>query len=417
LIPNLSFYIYELSKTTTMNHKVIEAIMNAKKVILVTSGRNGAVFLHSLFDSHSEILTIPTYVNWPKVYDLVKDKSIDEMVDFVADDRLGNIFHKKNDMLRGNFENFEFNIKDFKSKLKQYLLETPQTSSSFFESVHAAYAVTIGQDINKIKVVLSHHHMGSRIYRVLEDFPESLWINIIRHPVAAFHSQYLTDYFNQGGQHGFLYHWVKPLNVMISQWMNFEENLVSLGSGRYIVIKLEDLHEKLEETMRDLAVKMDIKYDKILLKSTLAGHDYIASSVLNKNISGANKRLLEPKFKKELSNQDIRFVETFARKIMDEHKYPLTTKADMSPNDMQTYHFRGINSRLYDFFYIYKGIKDDKILLEKNPIFKIMGFLHIMKFSLALKRYILWLYKGRKKMNKTRKEIITKSCKFNKYNL
>tara|TARA_Y100000031_G_scaffold144169_1_gene175333 strand:- start:81 stop:767 length:687 start_codon:yes stop_codon:yes gene_type:complete len=141
--------------------------------------------------------------------------------------------------------------------------------------------------------------------------------------------------------------------------------LEKLKKDRYFIIKNEDMNSNPEVVIKDIANKIGIDFNDNLLSSTIGGVPYVSISPLNKEIRGASKKTLEPKHKKELSEKDILYLESFYKNDIEKYNYNFETRADFNKEHMYRYKI-GNKSLLFKIKFIYQCLEqpnDDEMLL------------------------------------------------------
>ena len=100
-----------------------------------------------------------------------------------------------------------------------------------------------------------------------------------------------------------------------------------------MIVRLEDLHEAPETVMKKLAEYVAIDYNKILLNSTIGGTPYVFSGPNNRNVSGQNISVVQPKYKNLFSEEEIRIIETVYKEFIFTCGYEFQTEANFSLNE------------------------------------------------------------------------------------
>lgn len=86
--------------------------------------------------------------------------------------------------------------------------------------------------------------------------------------------------------------------------------------------------------MQNISDDLGVSFCETMLNSTLGGVPYVASSANNKNILGQSSQLVDKKYKKDFSVQDMRFLETTFRQYMKRFNYEFETDANMSRDEL-----------------------------------------------------------------------------------
>lgn len=264
-------------------------------VALFFWGRSGSVFLHSLFDSHPEVLTIPAtrlnafharqwpsiaeqpdvramarrFVEWnPSVFDGARDRWFEGL------DALG---EARDTPLWVDPEAFETELTRLLSG------GAPLSRRRFFLAAHVAYALARGEDISE-KTTLVYHLHSPEAYPAIEaalaDFPDLRAIGITREPIKSTLS-YLRKNVLVARAWGQIdrseYAQLAPtggLNFVYRHQLIGWRELLARHPLCFRPLRLEDLNADLEGQMRELASFVGIRWDPCLTRSTWGGLAY-----------------------------------------------------------------------------------------------------------------------------------------------
>ena len=160
-----------------------------KLFVLITGGRTGSGFFHSILDGHSEISSLPGEFFFDDFIDKVKnEKNLEEIAKvFYREnkclfnskldkfDRLGELGEKRNEFFKINYLKFQkYFLKIYKKKKKSKM--------NLLTSIHLAYSASNNENYKKKKIILLHLHHIHRIYK-LRDLNFQIFFTI-RNPVA-----------------------------------------------------------------------------------------------------------------------------------------------------------------------------------------------------------------------------------------
>jgi len=240
----------------------------------MTFGHCGIDWLHSLLDSHSQILIPPAfsfYRSWKIIgADSARDaKGMFSLWWNYLEKHIGTqikrrkLFYSKQEAER------------FHSRFYKFLESGGISRVNVFWAIHEAYARAKRIDVSRIKIVLAHEHHMFPFEQMLADFPQMKVLMIMRDPRAAlagsFHGMtkafgYLKDYY---------------FNFNVEIWMQAEDMWkkyrFQLGE-RLKIVKNEDLHADLEKSMRDIADWLGVNFSKSMLQSTFSGITWAGES-------------------------------------------------------------------------------------------------------------------------------------------
>jgi hypothetical protein len=255
-------------------------------------GRSGSVFLHSLFDSHPQVLTLPaTRLNsfhgrqWA---DISEAPGVEAMArrfvrwnPSVFDGRLDRWFEGLDAMGPGRDRPIEVDIEAFVRHTTR-LLAGPETVTRrrFFLALHVAYALARGEDVSEKTTIVYHLHSPEAyagIAAALADFPELRAVGITREPVRSVLSYLrknvlvarawqLSDRARYAqlaptGGYNFVYR---------HQLIGWRE-LLARHSPPFRWLAIEHLNQDTEGQMRTLAQFFGLRWDPCLTESTFNG--------------------------------------------------------------------------------------------------------------------------------------------------
>lgn len=258
-------------------------------------GRSGSVFLHSLFDSHPEVLTMPaSRLNafhareWPK---LAREPEIADMARrFVElnpslfDGRQDRWFEGLDAMGPGRDTALWVDAAAFVRELSR-LLAPPAvvTRRRFFLAAHVAYALARGEDVSRKTTIIYHLHSPeayANIEAALDDFPDLRAIGITREPIRSTLSYLRKNVLGArawGQADRSSYAQLVPtggFNAVYRHQLIGWRELVARYSIPFQALRIEDLNRDTEGQMRALAAFVGISFQPCLLESTFNGLAY-----------------------------------------------------------------------------------------------------------------------------------------------
>ena len=268
-------------------------ILNRLEVatIVVVGGRPGSDFLHTLFDSHPEILTfegtlffsefydnaVSLWKGWGPTDDFTSKKKIN-ISDYYYEFAWKNL-HKfktrydiredKNKLGPGRDESNEVDIDLFVKNAIDLMESTTFNRKNVFLATYGAFALARNEDLTQKKVLLHFVKHDFRARILFEEFKTVKVIAALRDPRASYASS--------------MAHWDKYAPDRISPHNHFfyinrilkgASCLNEFSNADIRVNILERLHENPEEVIRNMCKWLGIKFDPILMKSTCNGKEW-----------------------------------------------------------------------------------------------------------------------------------------------
>jgi len=297
---------------------------------LFASGHCGIDYLHSLLDSHPQILLMPSFSffrSW-KMLGCDKIKDAGEMFSAwqtYIEEHPGMQFIR-----RKLFYNQEESER-FYPKFRQFLESGGISRVNVFYALHKAYSFAMNINLSSIRVLIAQEHIPFYLPKALADFPQAGILQIIRDPRTTMAGSwrwtikvvgYLSDYY---------------FNFAVENWMQGFENWKNYGAklgSKYKVVRNEDLHASLESQMQNVADWMGIDFSPGLLKCTFSGKKWEGESAY---MTADNKypqpeevfylpENVRKRWMKELTFNEIAMIEFIAGKSMKEFGYDRLTK-------------------------------------------------------------------------------------------
>ncbi len=273
--------------------------MKQQVVFLIVTGRAGSYLLHSLLDSHPQILSFPCILGSYFFQNVKYYENIDHFLNyFVNSSMAAHTLNGVENLALGRnstrlYKSLVQDKKRFLSILTDELKKLSLLSRrETLIAVHKAYGKWRGQDVENCKIILEHLHLPGCLDEALKDFPEAKVIQLVREPVSAMYSH--NKYEKQC--YGFVpsrqaYTFYKA--CFLAGW-EIISNAKLFSSQQYKLIRLEDLHNSQSEYMKNLSRWLDINYHDCLSKSTINGIPWNGNSGRIKKLTGFSRKLLSP---------------------------------------------------------------------------------------------------------------------------
>ena len=259
-------------------------------VALFCYGRSGSNFVASLFDSHPQILNTPStqiagfYDFWreygerPAVEQLAAFLSVYEAMYRVH--QLGNVpMNPHAGPLSGDASPVDASLfQEVFLTLASRAVSDPNRECIprryFVQSLHAAYAIALRREVNwDDAVIFMHVHspISSVTDPLLEDFPDAQLLHVIRRPTASLSSYYriaISGGIGGGGLTAFGIEWA----------LNRAQPVSASAAELSRAVKIEDVNEAPEETLRSICCWVGISWNDCLLEPTFNSVPYTQSS-------------------------------------------------------------------------------------------------------------------------------------------
>lgn len=278
-------------------HSVFNHTEKLPIVALVTTGRTGSDFFHSLLDGHTQILQTPVHLDlhyfWSSTTHKKDLKSLIRSFIEFNDGSYSHIWlfeshHRKIerwDRLGPNQnESFIVDSKAFEQHMFHLMQDQEINCRNFFLSIHAAYSLAQGKNPLTAKIIFCHVHNIEKLKNFILDFPKSQVIATTRDPRNTLVSgmehwkKYEPSCFNS-----------RFYFELLTRIMDESERVLQYTSNLQ-VLKLEDLHMKTEAVFNDFTKKYDLKIEPCLLKSTFNGKEWWGD-LLSKVQNGFNPNI------------------------------------------------------------------------------------------------------------------------------
>ena len=262
----------------------------AQTVGIVYWGRSGTILLHSLLDSHPDVLSCNGFFwmfSWKMDEFLASEhgSSSDDLLNFVCETYPYLFEHWPTffpEMFRGRSRDLKFGTdrERFVAAFREYLSYFPNgtpfeclpdghTIHSFvLQAIHVAYAIAQGQPLtsNNPTIIWQTHFWQADFFR--QRFPNIRILSAIRHPLKSFDAWSVRGFVDERVPPFWFYHALR-----IREMMEFTKVPIDIAD-RCRAVRFEDIHNRTERVMRAVADWLNIRWDPCLLKSTFDGEPY-----------------------------------------------------------------------------------------------------------------------------------------------
>jgi len=304
----------------------IDSVNRVVCIMSYTSSASG--LMASLFDNHPNVLMFPDnvissfQVFWKENNSLSLDSLIDKFLE-----RYTTIFDARTtpEGLEGSAEtgesrgfttlgldrneHLEVNRILFRSYMTEFVGDNhPVSRKLFFQAMHLAYSKALGQKVIDPIIVFGLHNLTfpERYKGLIEDFSDVYFLTMVRDPLRATASRFRRQI---------------KVGVAISHFKKIMSGISRGGvtsssttQNRWRAIRMEDLHQSPDETMKNICNWIDLPWSNVLLESTIHGKKWW-NEKQSIQVSGFNTAFTSQNFDEYLSQLDrIRLSVLLSRK-------------------------------------------------------------------------------------------------------
>lgn len=288
-------------------------------IFILGAHKSGTTLLRNLLDGHSELFAIPIephpfqmldkWIQYELRYTYPKKESINQ-----AKKNLVNlVYHLKNsdDKNGGGYVSDKWDLKLFEKELfKTKAKEIQEFIEQYTNAIYSAiYKNGLPKNIRPVEKSVTNAEYAIELSKI---FPEAKFIHVIRNPYANVCS--IRKYKNKS-KIPYLRSIIKSLvdsHYFLYRNMNLIEN--------YLIIKYEDLVEKLSDSISNIAQFLKIKNEEILHKPTTLAEPWYGNSVYGEHSFSVYNVSLE-KWKKEITHMEIYLVNKYLEFFLKDFEY------------------------------------------------------------------------------------------------
>jgi len=321
-------------------HNNFYNLKKLKVYILTAHSHNGLDWVHSLFDSHKEILILPGF----SFMRTIKKFRIDlpNFDNLKIAHYLSTIFYKQKGykLPRRNFIKTLKQKKFFENKMLFYLNKSDEKNiyKKTFYSIHYAFVELYNIDISKKKIIISQEHVSWHC-EFYEKILNPTFLFVIRDFRAAFAGSLKA---------GSRMNKIKKItsdqfDKVLINWIlgtKFISKLRKLKKKNYHFILNEKMNFELEKQIRILCKNINITFSKKLLKQTFMNKEWFGESsyMMYDKSKGTDLKKKAPKSYYKLENVKKRWRSFLTKKEVNifnaffnsELKYFKYTKENIS---------------------------------------------------------------------------------------
>lgn len=292
---------------------------------LMMFGHCGIDWLHSLLDSHQQILIMPGfsfYRSW-KIINADDAQNAEEMCS------IWRTYIEKYKKMQVKRRRLFYNTQEserFYPKFYELLESGGIGHVNVFWAIHEAYAYAKQVDLSGIRIVVAQEHLPFHFERILSEFPQTKILMIIRDPRAAIAGSFHRLTTPNGCLSDYYFNLVTEVVLQAQNiWKKYHINL----GERLKIVKNEDLHAALEKHMRDIANWLGVDFSESMLHCTFSGIKWVGeSSYISKEEQYPEPldtyylpENIKRRWMNELNHREIVMIEFLTNDLMKKFRY------------------------------------------------------------------------------------------------
>ena len=252
--------------------------------IISSFGHNGLDWIHSLLDSHPNIVLMPAYSFYRTLdffklrfgYELTALKDSDgiskELTNFLFTDPSYKV-------VRRQFLHTKEQAVSFQHSLKYFLEESSlqQGIQKLFYAINYAYSCAYEIDLSRIKMIISQEHVSWHSLEYQEVF-DPKFIFMMRDPRAGLAGSWKRQAENAGLKR------VNPFDfdkgILLGTYLEkfYQRAFRKDKCSKIKIMVNEKMHENLELEMRDLSSWLNLDFSSSCLEETFLGKEWLGES-------------------------------------------------------------------------------------------------------------------------------------------
>ncbi len=240
---------------------------------ILTTGRTGSDYLQGCLDNVPGVVTFSGKIFYYRFCDQFKLNNFEKCNPI----EILELFIKNNIHLFTSEEienkNIDIDIKKFKDNFNLLCKKKLFTRQKFLLALYLSYHLTIGRDIDDIKILVHHSHHVDETKRFLEDFKNSKLLITIRDPRANLKSGIVNwikyDQKRDNQEHFYIY--IKRIREDLNYTMRIK--------NEKFYIKLEEAGEI--ETKKKILSFLGIGFSEEIRRATFAGKEWKGDKLSN----------------------------------------------------------------------------------------------------------------------------------------
>jgi len=312
---------------------------------ILYDGRSGSVFLQSLLDNHPDVSTFPATalcggrrgVHINKILDQVESLSWINLGQLFVD-QYPVVFDSREDTTNCRLHQLGPDQNDFlkvdpKKFLEFWLVMDPLENKNrrfFFTALHMAYELAKGRSLSgDFTIIHAMHTPEPSMEPLCSAFPEMGILLMTREPLETFNSHFrhhikAYELENPGKNFWDLEESVGyPLHIFKNIFTSYE-NIQKWSRNHSLVraLRLEDLHQEIEQTMRRMCGWLGLNYSPECKQATFGGKTHWGDISIELKTGAWRPRGLFD-WKQHFFKEDVEVLMTLLKNRYQSYHYPI----------------------------------------------------------------------------------------------
>ncbi|MGF7137789.1 sulfotransferase family protein [Roseimarinus sediminis] len=289
-------------------------------IFILGAHKSGTSLLRSLFDSHSQLFTIPFEAHYFELsqhwvenpYRKTSPQPRKAATTRKAMIEYMQLLNQSDDRYADSVMKDRIDTARFEAQLQ---INDQLPEEQWIENYFAAIARSLGHEagIDRLRVVEKSVENGEFAIELSRLFPSAKFIHIVRNPYSNIVA--LRKYKSIGFGFPLI---DKLFNTLSNNFYWLEKNQKNIEN--YLLVRYEDLLTNPKNTLDQICNFLDLNFEETLLVPTSQGVQWKGNSTSNKQFSGIDASNLD-KWKKELLPIEAAFINRHLAFIVEKYGY------------------------------------------------------------------------------------------------
>lgn len=366
--------------------------------------RAGSSFLQSLFDGHTNMVSLPYLKPIHETLPACIEDIETFITNFVAsnvalfDVSKGYYGNKSTGGYCADFaESIRIDEEQFVRELRNLLVDLYRDSTtdrqlvdrkSFFVILHLAYLKVWKPtaDLQAIKFIVYNPHERLDLDAALADFPELKYIVMLRDPRQNWlsESKLIENRIKIRREQLSMVWQIVSLNSYAKSIITVATARHRIGADRFKAIDLERLHKLNQSAVLQMCSWLDIRFEECLMVSTFSGKPWAGNAAAGRPSSGFNPDMQFDAWKVFLSDKEIYFASNYLANCLRFLEYDVQNKDAKASANKSGYFV--ITSRQFLVYFAQQlyGVWISSKTFQQNELRSIKVLKFIKRFSTGL---------------------------------